>query len=77
MTTTDQTVPELPPGLARAKTYASIFLNVGSNWRFYVPVDATTSGDEVYLQGVCMKPVDDHWELSTNGRTWTVKKATT
>ena len=60
--------------IERAQTYAAIFLNVGERWRFYVPLDATVSGDEVYLQGVRMRPVDGGWQLSTNGETWTVKR---
>lgn len=59
--------------LDRAKTYASIFLNAGDRWRFYVPVDATVTDDTVHLQGVRMRRLDDGWRLETNGEAWLVR----
>ena len=63
--------------LQRAEHYAAIFLNVGHKWPYYVPLDATVSGDVVYLQGIQMRPVrDDAWELSTNGQAYVVQLRT-
>ena len=58
--------------LERAQTYAAIFINAGDRWRNYVPVDATVTGDTVYLQGVRMERSDNGWRLETNGKAWVV-----
>ena len=53
--------------LKRAEVYAAIFINVGDDWPYYVPVDATVKDDTVYLQGVRMERLaEDRWRLTKN-----------
>ena len=61
-------------GLERAKTYAAIFIGAGPDWQQYVPVDATVTARDVYLQGVRMRPCKDGaWSLETNTETWIIR----
>jgi len=62
--------------LERAQQYAAIFIGLGSKWPSCVPLDATVTGDTVYLQGVRMQPTDDGgWRLTENARSWIVRPA--
>lgn len=63
--------------LDRAKRYAAIFINAGDSWRGYAPLDATVTGDVVYLQGIRMErsPNNNGWRVETNGEAWVIHAA--
>jgi len=66
--------------MERAQTYAALWLTLGDNWTYWLPVDASYRGGLVWLGGVKMRPhyldgTPAWWELEEKGRVVVVRPA--
>jgi len=65
--------------MERAQTYAALWLTLGDNWTYWLPVDAAYRGGLVWLGGVKMRPITTGgarwWELTEGDRVVVVRPA--
>ena len=63
--------------MERAQTYAALWLTLGDNWTYWLPVDASYRGGLVWLAGVKMRPITTGgarwWELTEGDRVVVVR----